>query len=167
MKVLIWIGCIFVATILNTLLGYATGIKAGYLVFYLVVYFVAKKLCEKWDERQEEKETIRKACEYYAKPIVERKSTDNINNNNVSTGQWRCSCGRSYPKYVSSCVCGKSKSDCIIQSKPTATNTEITQPYLEIPSVVDDRIRFCRKCGAELLDNSRFCCKCGTGIVKE
>lgn len=52
MKVLIWIGCIFVATILNTLLGYATGFKIGYLIFYLGVYFVAKKLCDKWDEHK-------------------------------------------------------------------------------------------------------------------
>ena len=52
MKVLIWFGCIFVATILNTLLGYVTGIKAGYLVMYFGVYFVARKLCQKWDERK-------------------------------------------------------------------------------------------------------------------
>lgn len=51
MKVLIWILCITVATILNALLGYATGIKVGYFVVYFVVYFVAKKLCDKWDER--------------------------------------------------------------------------------------------------------------------
>ena len=49
MKILIWIGCIFVATILNTILGYSTGIKAGYVVFYFAVYFVAKRLCQKWD----------------------------------------------------------------------------------------------------------------------
>lgn len=60
MKVLIWIGCFFVATILNTLLGYATGIKAGYLVFYFAVYFVAKKLCNKWDEHKEDKEKRKK-----------------------------------------------------------------------------------------------------------
>lgn len=52
MKVLIWIGCFLVATILNTLLGYATGIKVGYFIFYIGVYFVAKKLCEKWDQRK-------------------------------------------------------------------------------------------------------------------
>lgn len=28
-----------------------------------------------------------------------------------------------------------------------------------------DRIRFCRKCGEKLIDNSRFCRKCGTEIV--
>lgn len=61
MKVLIWIGCFFVATILNTLLGYATGIKAGYLVFYFAVYFVAKKLCNKWDEHKGAKENRKKA----------------------------------------------------------------------------------------------------------
>ncbi len=54
-KALIWIACILVATILNTLLGYATGVKAGYLVFYFAVYFVAKKLCDKWDEHLEVK----------------------------------------------------------------------------------------------------------------
>lgn len=55
MKVLIWIGCFFVATILNTILGYATGVKVGYLIFYFAVYFVAKKLCNKWDEHKEAK----------------------------------------------------------------------------------------------------------------
>ena len=52
MKILIWAGCILVATILNTLLGYATGFKVGYLIFYAAVYFVANKLCQKWDERK-------------------------------------------------------------------------------------------------------------------
>ncbi len=61
MKVLIWIGCLFVATILNTLLGYTTGIKAGYLVFYFAVYFVAEKICNKWDKHKEAKEIKIKA----------------------------------------------------------------------------------------------------------
>lgn len=61
MKVLIWIGCFLVATILNTILGYATGIKVGYLLFYFAVYFVAKKLCSKWDEHKENK-AMRKAA---------------------------------------------------------------------------------------------------------
>lgn len=55
MKVLIWIGCLFVATVLNLMLGYATGIKAGYFVFYAVVFFVANKLCRKWDEHKKAK----------------------------------------------------------------------------------------------------------------
>lgn len=55
MKVLIWIGCILIATVLNFILGYATGIKAGYFVFYAVVFFVANKLCRKWDEHKKAK----------------------------------------------------------------------------------------------------------------
>ena len=63
MKVLIWIGCFFVATILNTILGYATGVKVGYLIFYFAVYFVAKKLCNKWDEHKEAKAEQKKATQ--------------------------------------------------------------------------------------------------------
>lgn len=63
MKVLIWIGCFFVATILNTLLGYATGVKVGYLIFYFAVYFVAKKLCNKWDEHKNAKAEQRRAVQ--------------------------------------------------------------------------------------------------------
>lgn len=35
----------------------------------------------------------------------------------------------------------------------------------EDPIVDADKIRFCRKCGEKLIDNSRFCRKCGTEIV--
>ena len=30
-----------------------------------------------------------------------------------------------------------------------------------------DKIRFCRKCGVKLLDNSRFCSNCGTQIIEQ
>lgn len=49
MKVLIWFGCFFVASLINTILGYITGYKIGYIIFYIVVVFIAKKLCKKWD----------------------------------------------------------------------------------------------------------------------
>lgn len=55
MKVLIWIGCMFVATLLNTMLGYLVGFKAGTFVVYLIVAYFANKLCKKWDEHKEEK----------------------------------------------------------------------------------------------------------------
>lgn len=39
--------------------------------------------------------------------------------------------------------------------------------YLNEEPIVDtDKIRFCRKCGEKLIDNSRFCRKCGTEIVE-
>ncbi len=108
MKVLIWIGCFIVATILNSWLGLLTGIRAGYLVFYLAVYFVAKKLCSKWDEHKKTKAEQKK-------PVQQKKI--------------------------------------IVEDKPKI--------------VVDDQVRFCRKCGTKLIDDSQFCRKCGTQIVKE
>lgn len=40
--------------------------------------------------------------------------------------------------------------------------------YLNEEPIADtDRIRFCRKCGEKLIDNSRFCRKCGTEIIEE
>lgn len=32
--------------------------------------------------------------------------------------------------------------------------------------VTADQVRFCRKCGEKLIDNSKFCRKCGTEIVE-
>ena len=51
MKVLIWLGCIVAASLINLALGYLTGFQAGYLVVYLAVVYAAKKLCAKWDEK--------------------------------------------------------------------------------------------------------------------
>lgn len=108
MKVLIWIGCFFVATILNTILGYATGVKVGYLIFYFAVYFVAKKLCNKWDEHKEAK--------------AEKKKTTQQQN-------------------------------IVVEEKAVIENA--------------DQVRFCRKCGEKLLNNSQFCRKCGTEVKVE
>lgn len=66
---------------------------------------------------------------------------------------WRCKCGRTHPKYVSSCVCGGSRSD---NAKATAGNTAAAQKSC-----------FCRKCGSKLLGDSQFCDKCGTKVEKE
>lgn len=163
MKVLIWFGCIFVATILNTLLGELTGIKAGYLVFYFGVYFVARKLCQKWDEHQEAK-------------VQQKQSKDNTNENGVSLGTcigvdvgnnqpaasgWKCACGRAHPPYETACICGRSKFEAVEQAKPIVAITQ--SPAAS--SQESDKIRFCRRCGEELIDGSRFCRKCGTQVV--
>ncbi len=82
MKVLIWIGCFFVATILNTILGYATGVKVGYLIFYFAVFFVAKKLCNKWDEHKEAKAEQKKAAQQNS--VVIEEKTEAIDTDQVS-----------------------------------------------------------------------------------
>ena len=38
--------------------------------------------------------------------------------------------------------------------------------FKEEPIADTDRIRFCRKCGEKVLDNSRFCRKCGAEVVE-
>ena len=160
MKVLIWIGCFLVATILNTLLGYATGIKAGYLVFYFAVYFVAKKLCNKWEEHKSNKKT------------TESKPKDGI------TTKSKCEmCGHICDKITPS----KIKDDmgvryrnlcdaCMeIYNAPPNEPTELVEPEkLNIDETANStaQIQFCRKCGEKLVENSRFCRKCGTEIVK-
>lgn len=40
--------------------------------------------------------------------------------------------------------------------------TEQSRPAIEM-----DKVRFCRKCGEELMEDSNFCRKCGTEVVKE
>ncbi len=95
MKVLIWIGCFLVATILNTLLGYAIGIKAGVLVFYFAVFSVAKKLCDKWDEHKDTKEIMKKILE-------------NTHSNASETIDQVCFCRRCGEKLIEdSKFCGK------------------------------------------------------------
>lgn len=96
-------------------------------------------------------------------PVVNRKtiyqSTYQVNSAPSYIDGWQCSCGRTHPKYETSCVCGKSKFDNITPSKPE-------NPDAESP-LTTDKVLFCRKCGEKLIDNSQFCRKCGTEIVKE
>ncbi len=136
MKVLIWVGCFLAATILNTLLGFVTGIKIGYLLFYLGVYFAAKKLCEMWDEHLENKKRKNEVAPELPRPAG-----------------WQCVCGKDHAAYETSCVCGKSKFDVMAQRKPTAPQKK-------------EKVRFCRKCGEELIAQSRFCRVCGTQVVE-
>ena len=48
---------------------------------------------------------------------------------------------------------------------PNEANTNQFVNQNEDLTVDTGRIRFCRKCGEKLIDNSRFCRKCGTEIV--
>ena len=88
MKVLIWIGCFIVATILNILLGYTTGFKAGYFVFYIAVSFTAKALCKQWDKHK-----ANKAANQAQEAIVNNKKPtykDRADNENSAHYCWNC-----------------------------------------------------------------------------
>ena len=61
-----------------------------------------------------------------------------------NTPGWQCSCGRSHPRYESSCVCGRTKTDNMVT---TMAGTGISEPE-------------------KLIENGRFCRKCGVEVVK-
>ena len=50
------------------------------------------------------------------------------------------------------------------ESKATKKAASVPTPQATTNA---DQVRFCRKCGAKLIDNSQFCSKCGTEIIKE
>lgn len=87
-----------------------------------------------------------------------RQAAPPANSYSANTPGWQCSCGRFHPKYESSCICGKSKTD----------NFALAPAKVDLPEApaVGDRILFCRKCGAKLIDRSKYCSKCGTEIIE-
>lgn len=54
---------------------------------------------------------------------------------------------------------------CVIEPKVILETTLKNDESAYIP--VNRRIRFCRRCGFELLENSSFCSRCGTSIERE
>ena len=149
MKVLIWFLCILANATITTLINEAGIILGGIptALMFGATLWLARTICRKWDDLQARKKAR-------AKYIDGQRNTE-------PTGQWQCSCGRSHPQYVSSCVCGQSKSDFIDQLKPAKTIPLKTI----LPPASADQIRFCRKCGEKLIENSQFCSKCGTQIT--
>lgn len=121
MKVLIWIGCFFVATVLNTILGYVTGFKIGFFIFYPAVYFVAKKLCDKWEQHKHNSDNITYTEE---------------NNDSILTQIDRGSIINSAD---------------IIENKEGISDTNKICFCRKCGEKLIDNSRFCRKCGIEIV----------------
>jgi ribosomal protein L40E len=54
----------------------------------------------------------------------------------------------------------------IHKANKEAQKNSLEQNQQTIPNN-DNQIRFCRRCGEKLINNSQFCRKCGTKIVEE
>ena len=52
------------------------------------------------------------------------------------------------------------------ENKAVKQNVPV-QAVQTAPADTTEQVRFCRKCGEKLLDNSQFCRKCGTAIKVE
>ena len=139
MKFLIWFLCVLANAIIITLIK-AAGIILGGIptaLLFVATLWLARNLCKKWDEHKDGKK---------------RKKDDDEQKTELnapayrSASVWKCHCGRMHNDYESSCVCGATKSDAKKKEK--------------------DPVRFCRKCGEKLLDNSRFCRICGVEIIE-
>lgn len=57
---------------------------------------------------------------FYSSPRAPspRPSLSTANTKPLSRDDWQCSCGRSHPPFVTSCVCGKSKLDAVKPAAP-------------------------------------------------
>ena len=86
---------------------------------------------------------------------LDRRNGPPSNMMSVPASGWRCNCGRPHHRFETSCVCGRSKYD------------DLDRLETETTPFGADMIRFCRRCGEKLVDNSRFCNKCGTEVIKE
>lgn len=152
MKVIIWLLCGFVYSLVKTLLniygitlgGIPTAILAG------ITMYIASNCCKIWDEEKEAKAA--------KKQFAQQKNNHSFD--------WQCSCGIRHQKYETSCICGKTKKE-ILASNVTEEAIDVAASNQEEFAVTPDKMCFCRKCGEKLVENSNFCGKCGTEIIKE
>ena len=81
----------------------------------------------------------------------------------------RCkSCGYRNKNFFDACPqCGKYAKEYVYLNKTPVTGKTPVNPPIAKEAPAADSIRFCRKCGARLVENGNFCGKCGTEIIKE
>lgn len=94
----IGIGCVFgfITKTINEANGYYGGFAWGFWLGVIGIIIVACRQPNPYAYQSQ-------------KSIIKKEPTDQI----PPEGGWKCSCGRVHAKYVSSCPCGKSKSDAI------------------------------------------------------
>ena len=83
-----------------------------------------------------------------ARIFTSPESTSRISNTSGS-GQWICTCGRCNADYISSCVCGATKSDVKLQH------------VAPVSATVHDGQMYCPKCGTAQRIGRKVCFSCG------
>ena len=163
MKVLIWVLCLFANALITTIIK-GSGVILGAIptvILYGVTIWLARTLCKKWDERKADK-----TANYQEKadttPAVNKCEMCGHICDKTTAAKIEDEMGVRYRNLCDACM--------EIYNATTNEPTNFAEP---VESNIDEpvssvaQIRFCRKCGEKLVENSRFCRKCGTEIIKE
>ncbi|MBQ7045063.1 MAG: zinc-ribbon domain-containing protein [Clostridia bacterium] len=72
------------------------------------------------------------------------------------------------PNHITECLSCGYRDKNFFNSCPKCGKSAKRYIYLKEDTIIDtNQVKFCRKCGEKLIDNSQVCQKCGTEIVKE
>lgn len=146
MKVLIWIACMFCASIIWVFLGYAgIGGALPAVVIYLLMFAAARFLCEKYDDRRSKK-----------------VATDN---NGCTNPCHSVSSGDLHSPPDGGVLQSAMTSEKFAQSSTACKKMHETSVMIETAS--PHLATYCRKCGKKLIEDSNFCSFCGTAVAKE
>ncbi len=168
MKVLIWIGCFFVTALIQTLFGMKLGgIPAA--MFFGATFSIAKNFTSRYDSRKnktskkyaDSTKGLMKGFAWYGASILYVI----LGTIFVSSDPASFDFGT---QIIIAIVCiGLAITvHLLIDNKVNIPYSEESESD-ENEKDVYDKIKFCRKCGTSLEDDSRFCRKCGTEIKEE
>lgn len=180
MKVLIWVLCFLVNSIITVFL-YSIGIVLGAIPTGLLAFVtisLAIFLCRKWDERKQTKaeQPDKLPTDNQSIKNMTQVETSHLNNFTVCIYDTVIQKIRKEKRVIdiNKVPPEKYAVDGIYYAIEKMSNGKKLRVYClksSWQSHVDSqfanecRIKFCRKCGFELIDESEYCSKCGTKIV--
>ena len=147
MKVLIWLGCLFAASLVQLFLGYAGIVGAlPAMVVFCGMFVSAVSLCKRYDAYRNRASASKSASQA-------RSATAPVQPPEPSAQDTAPAAPTAQPPVPSP------------QETPAAPTVQPSEPPAQ--SVSAPPIAYCRKCGQRLLPDSAFCSFCGTAVVKE